>query len=94
MSALDLHALAAMPHGRAAAEIRKTVDPIWGLTNGPTRAYSVTIEFTEPPPSEFQTFAVDADSEENAITLAAVLFEKQCAIDSEIIDYRVKLVQP
>lgn len=45
-SEIDIHALAAMNGaGNAAKEIRKTIDPFFGIGDGKEKKFEVTVEF-------------------------------------------------
>lgn len=87
MSALDLHALAKLPHGKAAALIREKVDPLWGLAEGALLRWSVSIEYLGcdcyphsrccEEAAEFTTIEVEAEDEDKAEKLAEAAFEKK-----------------
>ena len=85
MSELDLHALANAPHGKAAAEIRKKVDPLWGREPTGETAFAVTITYQPRPDYETWTTTVKAVDAEAAEVLAVEQWEDQAGRDDELI---------
>lgn len=93
---LDLHALAAMPaFGAAAAIIRKSVDPLWGLYDSgeaPTR-WRCTVEFTRRE-TVVEVIEVEAATKDAAEAEAKRIYKDEFADwDSELEGISAELIE-